>query len=94
MTALIEVTLAAAILAASAQAAVPVAYALSGATATIDTAPATTEPGQRLRLVTASGPVEVERDVEAMQAARPGHLLFVKTSDGEILTARFAGAAP
>jgi len=43
-------------------------------------------PGQTLRLVAASGPIRVEREVEALQPARPGQRLFVKSADGEILS--------
>ncbi len=50
-------------------------------------------PGQKLRLVAVSGAVRVEREVEAMQSARPGQRLFVRDSDGRILSVRYAGDA-
>lgn len=46
-------------------------------------------PGQTLQLVIASGAVRIERQVEAMQAARPGQRLFVRSSDGQILSVRY-----
>lgn len=36
------------------------------------------------------GPVEVQRDVEALQDARAGQQLFVRTQSGTVLTARAA----
>jgi hypothetical protein len=50
-------------------------------------------PGQRLQLVVVSGVARVERQVVAMQSARPGQRLFVKSSDGQILSVRFEGSA-
>jgi len=52
------------------------------------------EPGQSLRLVVSDGPVRIERTVEAMQAAKSGEKLFVKTDDGQILSVRYESAAP
>jgi len=47
------------------------------------------EPGDALHLVTAEGAVRVVRTVEAMQPAKPGQRLFVKTPAGEILSVRY-----
>jgi hypothetical protein len=49
-------------------------------------------PGQRLALVVAQGPVRVVETVEALQPARSGERLFVKTHDGQILSARYESA--
>lgn len=46
-------------------------------------------PGQVLTLVVDRGIVRVERDVTALQEARPGQNLFVRSADGEILSVRF-----
>jgi hypothetical protein len=46
-------------------------------------------PGQHLNLVVEIGNVRVERQVEALQSARPGERLFVKGDDGQILSVRF-----
>lgn len=54
----------------------------------------TVRPGQMIDLVVALGPVRIERQVEALQAARPGQRLFVRSRDGQILSARFEAAAP
>ena len=43
-------------------------------------------PGQTLRLVVTSGAIRVELAVEALQPARPGQRLFVKSANGEILS--------
>lgn len=40
------------------------------------------EPGQRARVVTRVGSVQVERTVETLQAARPGGRLFVRGAEG------------
>jgi flagella basal body P-ring formation protein FlgA len=50
-------------------------------------------PGQGLRLIVVSGVVRVERSVEALQAARPGHFVFVKLADGQVLSVRYEGGA-
>jgi hypothetical protein len=50
-------------------------------------------PGERLRLVVASGQARIEREVEALQSARPGQRLFVRTADGEILSVRYGRLA-
>lgn len=47
-------------------------------------------PGQKLFLTTRVGPVEVDREVTALQPARSGGALFVRTQDGKI----FSVAAP
>jgi hypothetical protein len=46
-------------------------------------------PGQMLNLVVAIGNVRVERQVEALQEARPGERLFVRSRDGQILSVRY-----
>ncbi len=51
-------------------------------------------PGDRLVLVGASGGVRIERDVVAIQAARPGQHLFVKAVDGKIISVRYEEVAP
>ncbi|HEY0302459.1 MAG TPA: hypothetical protein VGC36_14035 [Rhizomicrobium sp.] len=51
-------------------------------------------PGQRLHLVVRAGAVRIERQVEALQPARRGQRLFVRCSDGEILSVRYGGGAP
>lgn len=49
-------------------------------------------PGETLTLVTAAGPVRIERQVTAMQAALPGQRLFVRAKDGEVLSVRYEAA--
>lgn len=44
--------------------------------------------GSKLVLRTVSGPVTIDRTVQALQPARPGSRLFVRTNDGEILSRR------
>lgn len=46
--------------------------------------------GDAVTLRTQVGPVVVEREVTALQAARPGHSVFVRTADGVALSARLA----
>jgi hypothetical protein len=46
-------------------------------------------PGQPLELVVAIGDVRVARQVVALQEARPGERLFVRSADGEILSVRY-----
>lgn len=46
-------------------------------------------PGQMLQLVVTVGNVRVAREVEAMQTARPGQRLFVKSRDGQILSVSY-----
>ncbi len=43
-------------------------------------------PGQRLFVSTASGPVRVNREVQAIQASASGRPLFVRSGDGEIFS--------
>lgn len=38
------------------------------------------------------GPVTIQREARAMQAGWPGHTLFVRTEDGQVLTGRVGGA--
>lgn len=52
------------------------------------------EPGQTLQLVISNGPVRIAREVQAMQAAKSGQKLFVKTDDGQILSVRYESRAP
>lgn len=47
------------------------------------------QPGQVLRIVIFAGAVRIEREVEALQAARPGHRLFVRSNDGQVLSVRY-----
>jgi hypothetical protein len=47
------------------------------------------EPGQNLRLVVIMGAARIERQVEALQPARPGQRLFVRSDDGEVLSVRY-----
>ena len=49
------------------------------------------QPGQMLRIVVFSGAVRVEREVETLQTARPGQRLFVRSSDGQVLSVRYEG---
>lgn len=51
-------------------------------------------PGDHLRLVTVVGPVTIERDVEAVQAAERGDDVFVRSSDGRVFSARAEDIAP
>ncbi len=46
--------------------------------------------GHNLTLAIHAGPVRIERRVSAMQPARSGHALFVRTAEGAILTAPLA----
>jgi hypothetical protein len=57
-------------------------------------AAAMVRPGDKLELVSAAGGVRIERDVEAMQTARPGQRLFVKAADGQIISVRFEEVRP
>lgn len=43
--------------------------------------------GERLTLASTAGPVRIERTVVALQPARPGARIFVRTGDGEVLVA-------
>jgi len=49
------------------------------------------QPGDMLHMVILSGAARIERQVEAMQAARPGQKLFVRSSDGLVLSVRYEG---
>lgn len=51
-------------------------------------------PGDALILAVFAGPVRVEREVTALQPARPGHRLFVRDRQGQVFTARYERAAP
>lgn len=55
---------------------------------------ATVMPGQPLLTVVHVGPVRVERQVEALQPARPGQRLFVRTQDGEVFPIAYPSAQP
>lgn len=48
-------------------------------------------PGQRLTLVIKAGAISLERQVEALQPARQGQRLFVRASDGQVLSAEYGG---
>lgn len=48
-------------------------------------------PGDRLTLVARAGTATVERQVTAAQPGRYGRRIFVRTSDGRLLAASFAG---
>jgi len=49
-------------------------------------------PGQKLKLISAFGAVRIEREVEAVQEARPGQRLFVRSADGQVVSARYEDA--
>jgi hypothetical protein len=46
--------------------------------------------GEPLLLRSSAGPVTIEREVTAMQPARPGARLFVRDPDGRIFAVRYA----
>lgn len=50
--------------------------------------------GDDLLLVVTQGPVRVERHVTALQTARPGQSLFVKSQDGEVFATEYRGDMP
>lgn len=50
-------------------------------------------PGDTVRLVIDTGPVRIERKAVAIQAARNGQHLFVKTVEGDVIAVR-AETAP
>lgn len=54
-----------------------------------DAAAEAVRPGQKLHVVTELGTVRVERDVEALQTARPGQRLFVRSADGQVFSIRY-----
>jgi len=56
--------------------------------------PAAVRRGDHLRLATTAGPVRVERDVEALQAARNGQRLFVRAADGKTLSVVYQAPTP
>ncbi len=51
-------------------------------------------PGQSLTLLVQRGPVRVARRVEALQSARPGERLFVRSEDGKVLSVRYVPELP
>lgn len=51
---------------------------------------ASVRPGQRLFLKTQAGPVTVDREVEAVQAARAGQSVFVRAAGGEMFAVQVA----
>lgn len=51
-------------------------------------------PGDRLTLVAVVGPVRIERQVEALQAADRGDDVFVRTDGGAVFSARAGDVAP
>jgi flagella basal body P-ring formation protein FlgA len=48
------------------------------------------EKGQKLTLAIAAGPVRIERTVEALQSSRSGRAIFVRTGDGQVVSAPLA----
>jgi flagella basal body P-ring formation protein FlgA len=50
------------------------------------------QPGERLTLVARAGTAIVERQVTAAQPGRYGRRIFVRTSDGRLVAASFAGS--
>ena len=46
-------------------------------------------PGQQLLLIVLAGANRIERRVEALQAARPGERLFVRSESGQVFAARY-----
>jgi hypothetical protein len=55
--------------------------------------PDAVRPGDRLSLKVAIGAVMIEREVRALQSASPGESLFVRDSDGNILSIRYEGGS-
>ena len=51
-------------------------------------------PGESLTLVAVSGVARVERHVEALQEARAGQRVFVKSRDGQVLSVRYEASVP
>lgn len=47
------------------------------------------QPGQVLNIVIHAGAARIERKVEALQTARPGQKLFVRSSDGQMHSVRY-----
>ena len=60
---------------------------------TVWSAPPAVSPGDRVSLSTAAGAVRIERQVEALQAARPGQRLFVRDVDGRSFSVLYPGPA-
>ena len=52
------------------------------------------EPGEALTLVIVAGTVRVERQVEALQKARAGERLFVRSRDGAVFAVRYEQVHP
>jgi hypothetical protein len=50
--------------------------------------------GDRLTLISVAGPVLIERQVEALQPARAGERLFVRSPDGQVFSARYEAGGP
>lgn len=50
-------------------------------------------PGQVLKLVVTIGAVRIERDMVALQPARSGQRLFVRSANGDVLSIRYEGNA-
>lgn len=46
--------------------------------------------GSAMRLVSAAGPVTIEREVRTLQPARAGQSIFVATGDGAVITSQLA----
>lgn len=51
-------------------------------------------PGDKLLIRAQSGPVIVEREVEALQAAHAGQKLFVKAADGKVFSVPLVETQP
>ena len=51
------------------------------------------DSGDRLTLISAVGPVRVERQVVALQAGRAGGRVFVRDAEGQVVAAPLAVAA-
>lgn len=54
---------------------------------------ATVRPGDTLYVQVHVGPVVVQREVQALQAAKPGQKLFVRAANGTVMSARYGGGA-
>jgi hypothetical protein len=50
-------------------------------------------PGDTLTVQAHVGPVVVQREVEALQAAHPGQKLFVRAADGTVMSVIYPGGA-
>jgi hypothetical protein len=51
-------------------------------------------PGTPLHLTVAAGTIRIQRDVWAVQAARTGQALFVRTRDGDVFAVPFTSVSP